>query len=442
MDVISNFAARFERTREEELSLEDYLAECKRNPLAYATAAERMLKAIGEPQMVDTRNDPRLSRIFANKVIKIYPAFAEFFGMEDSIEQVVSYFRHAAQGLEEKKQILYLLGPVGGGKSSIAERLKQLMEHVPFYAIKGSPVNESPLGLFDLAEDGPILEKEYGIPQPLPQPHHVAVGGQAARGVRRRHPQVPRRQALSVGAQADRDRQDRAGRREQPGHLVAGRQGRHPQARDLCAGRPRRLQLLRRPVPGQPGPARVRRDVQGADQGAAPAADRHAGRQLQGHRRLRRDPVRRHRARAQQRERVEDLPQQQEQRSVPRPHLHRQGAVLPARQRRGQDLREADPQLVAGRGQVRAGHAEDDEPVRDPHAPEGARELVALLQDAGLRRREPEGHRPARQELPGVPRLRRRRRRHERHLARASPTRSSPRSSTSTARRWPPTRCT
>ncbi|HET9821719.1 MAG TPA: PrkA family serine protein kinase, partial [Burkholderiaceae bacterium] len=165
MDVIASFAQRYERTREEELSLEDYLAECKRNPLAYATAAERMLKAIGEPQMVDTRNDPRLSRIFANKVIKIYPAFAEFYGMEDAIEQVVSYFRHAAQGLEEKKQILYLLGPVGGGKSSIAERLKQLMQDVPFYAIKGSPVNESPLGLFSAAEDGPILEREYGIPQ-------------------------------------------------------------------------------------------------------------------------------------------------------------------------------------------------------------------------------------------------------------------------------------
>ena len=76
MDVISHFAARFERTREEELSLEEYLAECKSNPLAYATAAERMLKAIGDPQTVDTRNDPRLSRLFANKVIKIYPAFA------------------------------------------------------------------------------------------------------------------------------------------------------------------------------------------------------------------------------------------------------------------------------------------------------------------------------------------------------------------------------
>ena len=123
MDVMSNFAARYERTREEVLSLQDYLELCKREPVAYASAAERMLKAIGEPQMIDTRNDPRLSRIFANKVIRIYPAFKEFYGMEDAIEQVVSYFRHAAQGLEEKKQILYLLGPVGGGKSSIAERL-------------------------------------------------------------------------------------------------------------------------------------------------------------------------------------------------------------------------------------------------------------------------------------------------------------------------------
>ena len=165
MDVISSYAARYERTREEEMSLEDYLAECKRNPVAYASAAERMLRAIGEPQMVDTRNDPRMSRIFANKVIKRYPAFAEFYGMEDAIEQVVSYFRHAAQGLEERKQILYLLGPVGGGKSSIAERLKALMQEVPFYAIKGSPVNDSPLGLFDAAEDGAILESEYGIPR-------------------------------------------------------------------------------------------------------------------------------------------------------------------------------------------------------------------------------------------------------------------------------------
>ena len=85
--------------------------------------------------------------------------------MEEVIEQIVSYFKHAAQGLEEKKQILYLLGPVGGGKSSLAEKLKSLMEKVPFYAIKDSPVNESPLALFSPEEDAHILEEDYGIPR-------------------------------------------------------------------------------------------------------------------------------------------------------------------------------------------------------------------------------------------------------------------------------------
>ncbi len=165
MDAISNFAARYARSREEEMSVDEYLAECQREPMVYATAAQRMLAAIGEPEMVDTRDDPQLSRIFANKVIRRYPTFAEFYGMEDAIEQVVSFFRHAAQGLEERKQILYLLGPVGGGKSSIAERLKYLMQTVPFYALKGSPVNESPLGLFDPLEDGPVLEEQFGIPR-------------------------------------------------------------------------------------------------------------------------------------------------------------------------------------------------------------------------------------------------------------------------------------
>jgi serine protein kinase len=121
--------------------------------------------AIGEPELVDTRLDPRLSRIFSNKVLRLYPAFRDFYGMEEVIEQIVSYFRHGAQGLEEKKQILYLLGPVGGGKSSLAEKLKSLIEKVPFYAIKGSPVHESPLGLFDPEEDGALLEDDFGIPR-------------------------------------------------------------------------------------------------------------------------------------------------------------------------------------------------------------------------------------------------------------------------------------
>ena len=165
MSIFARYQSRYEALQEEELSVQEYLDVCKNDPTAYASVAERMLLAIGEPELVDTRGDARLSRIFANKMLRLYPAFREFYGMEEVIEHIVSYFRHAAQGLEEKKQILYLLGPVGGGKSSLAERLKYLIENVPFYAIKGSPVHESPLGLFNVTEDGPILEEDYGIPR-------------------------------------------------------------------------------------------------------------------------------------------------------------------------------------------------------------------------------------------------------------------------------------
>ncbi len=165
MGILQGYRENYAKGRDEEMSLEDYLELCRNDPMAYATPAERMLRAIGEPEIVDTRQDPRLSRIFSNRIINRYPAFSEFYGMEDVVEQIVAYFKHAAQGLEERKQVLYLLGPVGGGKSSIAEKLKQLMEAFPIYAIKGSPVNESPLGLFHPERDGEALHGEYGIPR-------------------------------------------------------------------------------------------------------------------------------------------------------------------------------------------------------------------------------------------------------------------------------------
>ena len=163
--VLSRYKMRFDSHLKEEYSLQEYLELCKREPSAYASAAERMLTAIGEPALLDTRSDPRLSRIFSNKVMRVYPAFKDFYGMEETIEQIVSFFKHSAQALEERKQILYLLGPPGGGKSSLAEKLKHLMEQMPFYALKDSPVNESPLGLFSPTDDGPSIEAEYGIPR-------------------------------------------------------------------------------------------------------------------------------------------------------------------------------------------------------------------------------------------------------------------------------------
>ncbi|HWK44974.1 MAG TPA: PrkA family serine protein kinase [Stellaceae bacterium] len=167
--LFSPFSRFYESQKEVQMSLEDYLRGCADDPMMYASAAERLLKAIGEATVVDTSMDQRLGRIFMNRTIKVYPAFEDFFGMEETIERIVGFFRHAAQGLEERKQVLYLLGPVGGGKSSLAERIKALMEKYPIYVLKAgkeiSPLFESPLGLFNPEVMGKEFEDKFGIPQ-------------------------------------------------------------------------------------------------------------------------------------------------------------------------------------------------------------------------------------------------------------------------------------
>jgi serine protein kinase len=168
-DIFSVYARGYDQHREGEMTLPEFLEGCRDDPMMYATATERLLAAIGEPEMVDTSKDARMGRIFMNRTIRMYPAFSEFYGMEETIERIVGFLRHAAQGLEERKQIMYLLGPVGGGKSSLAERLKALMETHPIYVLKAgsdlSPVFESPLGLFDPDRMGDLLEERYKIPR-------------------------------------------------------------------------------------------------------------------------------------------------------------------------------------------------------------------------------------------------------------------------------------
>lgn len=168
MSIFEHYQQRYEKKLDEEYSLQEFLDICKQDRSAYVSAAERLLMAIGDPEVIDTSKDPVLSRIFSNRLISRYPAFEDFYGMEEAIEQIVSYLKHSAQGLEESKQILYLLGPVGGGKSSLAEKLKALMQKVPVYILSAdgvrSPVNDHPFCLFDAEEDGKVLEQEYKIP--------------------------------------------------------------------------------------------------------------------------------------------------------------------------------------------------------------------------------------------------------------------------------------
>lgn len=168
MSLLSKFKTDQASKTVEYLTFDEYLELCKNDKMAYASAAERMLAAIGEPELIDTSKDPRLSRIFLNRTMRRYPAFSDFYGMEEAIERIVGYFTHAAQGLEERKQILYLLGPVGGGKSSLAERLKDIVQKFPIYALVSenneiSPVFETPLSLFDPNVYADDLKNDYGI---------------------------------------------------------------------------------------------------------------------------------------------------------------------------------------------------------------------------------------------------------------------------------------
>src|SRR4030095_1499711 len=97
--LLETFRSNYSATQDEDLSLDEYLDLCKRDPTVYATAAERMLAGIGEAEMVDTRNDQRLARLFGNRIVKRYPAFREFYGMEDAIEQILRLLQPRPRGV-------------------------------------------------------------------------------------------------------------------------------------------------------------------------------------------------------------------------------------------------------------------------------------------------------------------------------------------------------
>ena len=107
-DIVTLFSEQYSETLETQMPLQDYLLGCRDNPVMYASVAERMLTAIGHKELVDTSKDSRRSPIFQNRTVKYYEAFKDFYDMEDTIERIIGYFRYAAQGLEKRKQMLYL----------------------------------------------------------------------------------------------------------------------------------------------------------------------------------------------------------------------------------------------------------------------------------------------------------------------------------------------
>lgn len=128
-----------------------YLEKVREEPTVPKLAHKRMYDVMMGAGVTEYSVDenPRLKRLSHDSKLKIFNFFAdEFFGMDKTVGQIVRYFHSASLKGEESRQVLYLVGPVGSGKSSLVEKLKRGLENAaPFYSIDGCPMHEEPLHL-------------------------------------------------------------------------------------------------------------------------------------------------------------------------------------------------------------------------------------------------------------------------------------------------------
>jgi serine protein kinase len=132
-------------------TLLDYLEKVKEDPSITRLAHSRFYDMMVSHGMYDITesDDPRAKRLYKDESLRVFNFFKdEFFGIERTISQIVRYFHSASLKGEESRQVLYLMGPVGSGKSSLVEKLQRGLESVdPVYAIEGCPMFEEPLHL-------------------------------------------------------------------------------------------------------------------------------------------------------------------------------------------------------------------------------------------------------------------------------------------------------
>lgn len=147
-------------------TLLDYLAIVKENPKIAMLSHQRMYELLTRAgiEVIKTEEHPRLKRIYGNDTIKRYNFFKyDFYGIDKTIMKIMRYFHSAAMKGEEARQVIYLVGPVGAGKSSLMEALKRALEiSPPIYSIQDCPMREEPLHLIP-KHLRPEFEKLLGI---------------------------------------------------------------------------------------------------------------------------------------------------------------------------------------------------------------------------------------------------------------------------------------
>lgn len=134
-----------------DVSFLEYLNMVKKDPDIAKLAHKRMYDIIVSSgvESIKTEDHQRLKRIYGKETIKRYKFFeSDFYGIDKTIMEIVRYFHSAAMRGEESRQVLYMVGPVGSGKSSLMESLKKALEqHPPIFVLKDCPMREEPLHL-------------------------------------------------------------------------------------------------------------------------------------------------------------------------------------------------------------------------------------------------------------------------------------------------------
>src|SRR6516162_10627583 len=132
-------------------NLIDYLEILKKEPTLQKLSHARIYDIIQRVGISDINDsgDGAAKRLYKDEPVKVYNFFRdEFFGIEKTISQIVRYFHSASLKGEESRQVLYLMGPVGSGKSSLVERVQRGLEQASsVYSIEGCPMHEEPLHL-------------------------------------------------------------------------------------------------------------------------------------------------------------------------------------------------------------------------------------------------------------------------------------------------------
>src|SRR5438874_3002279 len=125
-------------------SLIEYLEVLKKEPTLPRLAHARIYDIIQRTGISDINDtgDGAAKKLYKDEPVKVYNFFKEeFFGIEKTIAQIVRYFHAASLKGEESRQVLYLMGPVGSGKSSLVERLQRGLESSqPYYTIENCPM--------------------------------------------------------------------------------------------------------------------------------------------------------------------------------------------------------------------------------------------------------------------------------------------------------------